>query len=102
MSEANYRAPNPSLINAPGNQGIADLSLAIANMRAGNFASEHDCLIATKLAHVMCGGAITAGTKISADYLLKMEQEKFLELLSTWKTKKRIAHMLKTGKRLSN
>ncbi|MBT4804165.1 MAG: 3-hydroxyacyl-CoA dehydrogenase/enoyl-CoA hydratase family protein [Legionellales bacterium] len=102
LSEANYRAPNPSLISAPGNQGIADLSLAIANMGAGNFASEHDCLIATKLAHVMCGGAITAGTKISADYLLKLEQEKFLELLSTWKTKKRIAHILKTGKRLSN
>jgi 3-hydroxyacyl-CoA dehydrogenase len=97
-----YSAPIADTILAPGLEQIAKFQFEIANMQAGGFASEHDCLIATKLANVMCGGNISKPQEVSEQYLLELEQERFLELLGTWKTKQRIAHMLKTGKRLAN
>ena len=74
----------------------------MTNLYEGGFASEHDILIASKLANVMCGGDISINQEVSEQYLLDLEKERFMELLSTWKTKQRIAHMLKTGKRLAN
>ena len=99
---SSYSPPTPEKILVPGEQQIANFMFEITNLKAGGFASEHDCLIASKLANVMCGGNITKGQEVTEQYLLDLERENFMELLSTWKTKQRIAHMLKTGKRLAN
>jgi 3-hydroxyacyl-CoA dehydrogenase len=45
---------------------------------------------------------VTAGTKVSEQYLLDLEREVFLRLCGQRKTLERIQHMLKKGKPLRN
>ncbi len=71
-------------------------------MRQGGYISEHDQLIAEKLATVLSGGRLTGSQTVSEQYLLDLEREAFLSLLGTPKTQERIQYMLKTGKPLRN
>jgi 3-hydroxyacyl-CoA dehydrogenase len=50
----------------------------------------------------LCGGAVTAGTLLSEQYLLDLEREGFLALCGEPKTAQRIAFTLKAGKPLRN
>lgn len=68
----------------------------------GGFASEYDRYLADRLAYVMTGGELTAPAFVPEEYLLQLEQETFLPLLSQPKTQERIAHVLKTKKPLRN
>jgi len=68
----------------------------------GNYASEHDVLIANKIAYVMCGGDLTSPQEVPEQYLLDLEREAFLSLCGTRKTLERIQSMLQTGKPLRN
>ena len=74
----------------------------LVNMREGNFISEHDYLIGSKIAHVMCGGELTPGSLVDENWFLDLERAAFIELLATEKTQARIEHTLKTGKPLRN
>jgi 3-hydroxyacyl-CoA dehydrogenase len=69
--------------------------------RAG-YATEHDVLVAKKLAYVMCGGDLSAPTMVSEQYLLDLEREAFLSLTGEKKTLERIQSILKGGKPLRN
>jgi 3-hydroxyacyl-CoA dehydrogenase len=69
--------------------------------RAGR-ASDHDALVARKVAHIFAGGDIPHATTVSEQYLLDLEREAFLSLLGERKTLERIQHTLKTGKPLRN
>ena len=69
--------------------------------RAGR-ASDHDALIARKVAHIFAGGDLPHATTVSEQYLLDLEREAFLSLLGERKTLERIQHTLKTGKPLRN
>ena len=71
-------------------------------MRQGEYISDHDVKVANRVAHVLCGGAVTPGTHISEQYLLDLEREAFLSLCGEKKTQERIAFTLKTGKPLRN
>lgn len=97
-----YKPPLMNTIKVPGESQIANFQFEMTNLAEGLFASQHDILIASKLANVMCGGDISPNQEVSEQYLLDLEKERFMELLSTWKTKQRIAYMLKNGKRLAN
>jgi 3-hydroxyacyl-CoA dehydrogenase len=68
----------------------------------GGFASEYDRYLADRLAYVMTGGELTAPAFVPEEYLLQLERETFLPLLSQPKTQERIAHVLKTKKPLRN
>jgi 3-hydroxyacyl-CoA dehydrogenase len=68
----------------------------------GGFASAYDRYLADRLAYVMTGGDITAPALVPEEYLLRLEREMFLPLLSQPKTQERIAHVLKTKKPLRN
>ncbi len=72
------------------------------SMVAGRYISEHDKKIADKLAYVMSGGDLSGPGKVTEDYLIELEREAFLSLLTERKTLQRIEHMLKTGKPLRN
>ena len=74
----------------------------IANMLEGRFISEHDYLIAGKIADILCGGDLEAGSLVDEQWLLDLERRHFMELLATEKTQARIEQMLKTGKPLRN
>ena len=46
---------------------------------AGNYATDHDVMVAKKLAYVMCGGDLSEPTLVSEQYLLDLEREAFLK-----------------------
>ena len=103
LAEAGYRPPlRPREIPVAGDTGIATIQSQLVNLREGNFISEHDHLIGSKVAHVMCGGDLTPGSLVDEDWFLELERAAFMELLATEKTQARIEHTLKTGKPLRN
>src|SRR5260370_10068862 len=89
-------------IAVSGESGFAIMKLGAWTMRQGGYISEHDQLIAEKLATVLIGGRLTGSQTVSEQYLLDLEREAFLSLLGTPKNQKRIQYMLKTGKPLRN
>jgi 3-hydroxyacyl-CoA dehydrogenase len=103
LHEAGYRPPlRARQIPAAGRTVIATLKMAMTNMLAGRYISEHDYLIGSKLAYVMCGGDVEPGSLVDEQWFLDLEREAFMELISTELTQARIEHMLKTGKPLRN
>lgn len=103
LAEAGYRPPlRARSIPVAGSTGIATIKGLLVNMREGNFISEHDYLIGSKIAHVMCGGELTPGSLVDEEWFLELERAAFIELLATEKTQARVEHMLKTGKPLRN
>jgi 3-hydroxyacyl-CoA dehydrogenase len=103
LAEAGYHAPLPITdVPAPGDSVLAALRLGVYMLREGEYASDHDVTVATHLATILCGGAVTAGTPVSEQYLLDLEREHFLSLCGERRTQERIAHTLKTGKPLRN
>jgi 3-hydroxyacyl-CoA dehydrogenase len=103
IADAGYRAPLPITdIPAPGDSVLAALRLGVHMLREGEYATDHDVTVATHLATILCGGAVTSGVPVSEQYLLDLEREHFLSLCGERKTQERIAHTLKTGKPLRN
>ncbi len=103
LVDGGYTPPVPRTdIPAPGEAVMATLKLGIDMMREAEFISDHDVKIGRQVANVLCGGAITSGTRISEQYLLDLEREGFLSLCGERKTAERIAFTLKNGKPLRN
>jgi 3-hydroxyacyl-CoA dehydrogenase len=89
-------------IRVGGEGAFAAMKLYAWSMRQGNFISDHDVLIAEKIAGILSGGRLTGEQTVSEQYLLDLEREAFLSLCGTQKTQERMQHMLKTGKPLRN
>jgi len=89
-------------IPAPGENILAALKAGVHLMRQGEYISDHEQKLATKIAEVLCGGNITPGTPVSEQYLLDLEREAFKSLCGEKKTQERIQFTLKTGKTLRN
>jgi 3-hydroxyacyl-CoA dehydrogenase len=103
LARRGYQAPDPTReVPVAGTGGIAAMKTSLYNMREGRYISEYDEHIGSQLAHILCGGNVPAGTKVSEKYLLQLEREMFLKLVSTKKTQDRMQFMLKEGKPLRN
>lgn len=103
MAAGGYRPPlRHTAIPAAGRSAIATIRTVLENMLAGGHISEHDHLIGCKVAYVICGGDVEAGSLVDEQWYLDLERQHFMELLATEKTQARIEHMLKTGKPLRN
>jgi 3-hydroxyacyl-CoA dehydrogenase len=103
LVRAGYEPPQPrSDIPAPGENVLAALRLGVHIMRQGEYISDHEVKIATKVAEVLCGGNVTSGTPVSEQYILDLEREAFKSLCGEPKTQERIQYTLKTGKTLRN
>ena len=89
-------------IPAPGANILATLKLGVHLMRQGEYISEHEQKLGTRIAEVLCGGNVTPGTPVSEQYLLDLEREAFKSLCGERKTQERIQYTLKTGKTLRN
>ncbi len=99
----NYIAPTPRQdVYVLGRSGLGALYAAASSLQLGNYASEHDILIAKKIAWVLCGGDLSSESKVSEKYLLDLEREAFLSLCGEQKTMERIQHMLEKNKPLRN
>jgi 3-hydroxyacyl-CoA dehydrogenase len=89
-------------IRVAGAEGIANLKTRLVNMLRGGFISEHDYEVGSRLAEVICGGEVDPGSRVSDSWLLRLERDAFMTLVSTGKTRERIVHMLEHGKPLRN
>jgi 3-hydroxyacyl-CoA dehydrogenase len=89
-------------VTVGGRESATVLKLAVSTMRRSGYISEHDALIAGKLAEVLTGGAVPAGTVVSEQHLLDLEREAFLSLCGQPLTQARMRQMLATGKPLRN
>jgi len=87
---------------ATGANGLAALQVLVWSQKQAGYASEHDALVANKLAYVLCGGKLTKPQWVDPQYILDLEREAFLSLLGEQKTMDRIWHFLNTGKVLRN
>ena len=103
LARTGYEPPQPrSDIPAPGENVLAALKLGIHLMRQGDYISDHEVKIGTKVAEVLCGGNITPGTAVNEQFILDLEREAFKSLCGEKKTQERIQYTLKTGKTLRN
>jgi 3-hydroxyacyl-CoA dehydrogenase len=103
LFDAGYNMPvQRKDITVLGRSALGALLVGINSMKRAGYATEHDALVATKLAYVMCGGDLSAPTQVSEQYLLDLEREAFLSLCGEKKTLERIQSVLKTGKPVRN
>jgi 3-hydroxyacyl-CoA dehydrogenase len=103
LAAAGYRPPlRANAIPVAGRSAIATLKAFMVNLLEGGHISEHDYLIGSKIATVMCGGEIEGGARVDEQWFLDLERTHFMELIATEKTQARIEQMLKTGKPLRN
>lgn len=102
MDRTGYAPPQPGKARVVGRDGRAVLQMGAIDMRRSGYISDHDLLIAKKLAHILTGGDVPAGTVVSEQHLLDLEREAFLSLLGEVKTQQRMQHMLAKGKPLRN
>lgn len=89
-------------IKVLGRSALGALYSGIHAMRTANYATEHDSLVAKKLAYVMCGGDLSEPSFVTEQYLLDLEREAFLSLCGEKKTLERIQSVLKSGKPIRN
>jgi len=102
MAQAGYEPIAEEKIRVVGAEGRAVMQLGAIGMRQSGYISDHDLKIASKLAHVLAGGEVPAGTMVSEQYMLDLEREAFLSLMGEAKTQQRMQHMLTKGKALRN
>ncbi len=103
LSDSGYSMPlQRKDIKVMGRTALGALYSGIHGMWRANYATEHDMLVAKKLAYVMCGGDLSEPTEVSEQYLLDLEREAFLSLCGERKTLERIQSVLKGGKPLRN
>lgn len=89
-------------IKVLGRSGLGALYAGINVMWRGNYATDHDVLVAKKLAYVMCGGDLSEPTEVSEQYLLDLERQEFLSLCGEKKTLERLQSVIKSGKPIRN
>jgi 3-hydroxyacyl-CoA dehydrogenase len=102
LAESGYHPPVPRAYKLPGENGIATLKMMINTLVAGGYASEHDALIANKLAVVLCGGPTGHTHAVTEDEILELEREAFLSLCGEQKSLERMQFMLMNQKPLRN
>ncbi|MCP3028236.1 3-hydroxyacyl-CoA dehydrogenase/enoyl-CoA hydratase family protein [Halobacillus sp. A5] len=102
MANSGYQAPKRNKVPVVGEQGYATMLLGAKSLALSGYASEHDLLIAEKLAFVLAGGRVKEGTLVDEQYLLDLEREAFLSLVGEAKSQQRMQHMLMKGKPLRN
>lgn len=89
-------------IKVLGRSALGALYAGVNGMNVAGYATDHDSLVAKKLAYVMCGGDLSEPTLVSEQYLLDLEREAFLSLTGERKSLERIQSVLKGGKPVRN
>jgi 3-hydroxyacyl-CoA dehydrogenase len=99
LAENGYTQPiRRTDIKVQGKTGIALFKAGIKSMRMANYITDHDALIAEKLAYVICGGDLSYPQTVSEKYLLELEREAFLSLCAERKTMERMQGIITGGK----
>ena len=103
FSDSGYVTPiQRKDVKVLGRSALGALYAGIHGMRQAGYATDHDAIVAKKLAYVMCGGDLSEPTIVSEQYLLDLEREAFLSLCGERKSLERIQSVLKSGKPVRN
>ena len=102
MVACSYKPPLPEKIYAAGRDGLAALRVGIHMFAEGGYITEHESVIAEKLANIMTGGEISRPAWMDEQYFLDLEREAFLSLCGEEKSQQRMWNILQTGKVLRN
>ena len=102
LAEHGYTQPIEQKVKVLGRDALGMFLVGTDQMLTGKYISEHDKLIADKLANVLVGGNLSEPTVVTEQYLLNLERETFLQLCGERKTLERIQFMLTKGKPLRN
>lgn len=103
LAVCGYRPQAKPKIVALGREHLAKLSHVVEQINESAMPlTEYEQVIATKIAEILTGGDVAAGSAVSEDSLLLLERERFVELLQNTKTQQRIDNMLAVGKVLHN
>jgi len=102
IAGTSYQAPAKDKVWITGPDGLARLRVLLhGRFRAGQI-SEHDRLIADRIAWILSGGDLPAAQYVTEEYLLRLEREAFVRLAHEEKSVDRMRHVLATGKPLKN
>ncbi len=102
LASSGWHPPTQRAYRLPGESGIATLRMMVDTLVAGGHASEHDALIAGRLANVLCGGVSGASAPVTEERMLELEREAFLSLCGEQKSLERMQYMLQNNKPLRN
>ncbi len=103
LADRGYTPPMPAQnLHLPGKNAWAAVSLFVYGMVQSGYASEHDRLIAEKLAWVLCGGDTDGRAPVSEERVLELEREAFMSLVKEPKSIERMQYMLLNNKPLRN
>jgi 3-hydroxyacyl-CoA dehydrogenase len=103
LYNAGYTQPQQRKdIKVLGKGALGALYAGINGMWRGGYATDHDMLVAKKLAFVMCGGDLSEATLVNEQYLLDLEREAFLSLCGEKKTLERIQSVITSGRPIRN
>lgn len=102
LAEAGWVPPAPKAYKLPGASGIATLGMMVRTLVQSGMASEHDALIAGKVAHILCGGNGGHVEPVTEDKMLELEVEAFASLCGEEKSQARMQYMLMNNKPLRN
>jgi 3-hydroxyacyl-CoA dehydrogenase len=102
MARAGYRPPRPKLLKAAGLDAARTIGMRVWGMMESGFATAHDGVVANKVAHVLCGGHVAAGSEVTEQHFLDLEREAFLSLCGEEKSQARMQSILMTNKPLRN
>jgi 3-hydroxyacyl-CoA dehydrogenase len=102
LHRAGYRRPRQRTFRLPGESGYATLRSALQQMRAAHQVSDHDVVVGSKLAWVLCGGRCSPSVRVTEQYVLDLEREAFLSLCGEAKSQERMQYMLMNNKPLRN
>jgi 3-hydroxyacyl-CoA dehydrogenase len=102
MADAGYQPPHKTPVPVLGDKSLGVMKTMLYVMHESGYATDYDKVVGERVAFVMAGGNLSEPTKVSEDYLLKLEREAIFECLADPRTHARIEYMLKTGKPLRN
>ena len=103
LYQAGYtQAQQRTDIKVLGKSALGALYAGINAMWRGGYATDHDKLVAKKLAFVMCGGDLSEASLVNEQYLLDLEREAFLSLCGEKKTLERIQSVITSGRPIRN
>lgn len=97
-----WQPPTPPTFRLPGAGGRLVLEQVVDGLRLQGKASEHDAVVAGKLAYVLTGGDCSPLDTLTEQDILDLEREAFVSLAGMPKTQERMDYLLKTGKPLRN
>jgi 3-hydroxyacyl-CoA dehydrogenase len=102
MVKTGFAPPLPEKMYAAAREGLAALQVGIYMYKEGRYITDHEAVVAGKLANVMTGGDLSRPAWMDEQYFLDLEREAFLSLCGEEKTQQRMWHFLQYGKMLRN